>query len=597
MQSPHTLDPGTVIGGYVVERLLGHGGMGNVYLATDLAIGRPVALKVLPDDVAGDPIRRRRLREEGRLLQTLRHPNLCQVYEVGEANGFSFIAMEYVQGHTLHDVAAAGRVPVRRVIALARALAGALEVARCARIVHRDLKGSNVMVQPSGEIKILDFGLARFADAPAATLRPVPRQTEPGLVLGTAEFMSPEQALGRGVDHRSDLFSLGVLLYELLAGKLPFAGQTKMQLFWAIVNGSPSPLRRMNPAVPEGLERIVLKLLEKDVRQRYQTAARLVDDLDTLAVDPDDRAGARGQARLFWTRRLAGSMLGIVTAWAMMPVAYAVSTLADHALEQNPFLQASVWAGTARMHDLAAIINPATNPHAAWVSNDGRIVFSSRRKNGRGGLFVASPGGRLQLVAAQADEAAVGPLGRNVYFTRGGSAPGLLKVAMSGDRLTQLATGRVSRPVLSSDGNTIYFARLGGLGYSLWSMPTMGDTPVQLSTFTSVSAPLLSPDLTRMAIQEPAGVRVCDMPACGNAVMLPILALVGWTPDSQALTHTGAPASANIWVTHIGTGAMHQVTRFTDQMVTSISWSPNGQRIAVTRQRTLADLVLFTAMR
>jgi predicted Ser/Thr protein kinase len=595
---PQTLDPGTVIGGYVVERLLGHGGMGNVYLATDLALGRPVALKVLPEDAAADPERRRRLRDEGRLLQTLRHPNLCQVYEVGEADGFSFIAMEFVQGHTLQDVAAGGRVPVRRVVAIARALAGALEAARSARIVHRDLKGSNVMVQADGELKILDFGLARFADSPAATLRPVPRQTEPGLVLGTAEFMSPEQALGRSLDHRSDLFSLGVLLYDLLAGRLPFAGRTKMQLFWAIVNGAPASLRRLNPAVTDSLERIVLKLLEKDVRHRYQTAGQLLADLDRLGSEPDDLAAARREALGCWTGRLAGSALGILTAWAMMPVAFAVSSLADHAIDQNPFLPASVWAGTASLHDLAAVINPATNPLAAWISNDGRVVFSTRRRNGRGDLFVASPGGRLDHIAAQADEAAVGPLGRHVYFTRMGASPGLFKVPMSGEPVMQLAAGRVARPVVSADGATVYFARLGGSGYSMWSIPARGGaSPVQLSTFTSGTAPLLSPQLTRLAIQEPGGVRVCDMPACTNAVILPIVSLVGWTPDGRALTHTGAPASSNIWITSIHDGSIRQVTRFTDQMVTSISWSPNGQRIAVTRQRTLADLVLFTAMR
>ncbi len=597
MQSPQaTLDPGTVIGGYVIERLLGHGGMGDVYLAADLALGRPVALKVLPDDFARDPERRRRLREEGRLLQAVRHPNLCQVYEVGEASGRTFIAMEYVQGHTLQDVTAAGRVPVRRVIAIARALASALEAARSARVVHRDLKGSNVMVQPDGGIKVLDFGLARFADSPLAGLRAVPRQTDPAFVFGTAEFMSPEQALGRALDHRSDLFSLGVVLYELLAGKLPFAGRTKMQLFWAIINGAPVPLRGLNPAVPEELERLILKLLEKDARHRYQTAAQLLTDLDRVEAN-STRPAARETAGLFWVRRLAGSMLGIVTAWAMMPVAFAVSSLADQAIEQNPFLPASIWTGDSSMHDLASVISPAINPQAAWIGNDGRVVFNTRRRQGRGGLFVTTRAGEAHLIAPQADEVAVGPLGRNVYFTRTGSASGLFKVAMSGGAVTQLAHGRIARPAVTPDGGTVFFARLGPSGYSVWSVPTAGGSPVQISTFTSPEAPVLAPHIGRMAIQERLGVRVCDMPACTNAALLPIVSLVGWTPDGRALAHTGAPASANIWITRLADGAMQQITRFTDQMVTSISWSPNGQRIAVTRQRTLADLVLFSAIR
>src|SRR5687767_7418798 len=154
----------------------------------------------------------------------------------------------------------------------------------------------------------------------------------------------------------------------------------------------------------------------------------------------------------------------------MMPVAFAVSSLADHAIEQNPFLPASVWAGTASLHDLASVISPATNPQAAWISNDGRVVFSSRRRNGRGGLFIASPGGRLEHFAPQADEAAVGPLGRHIYFTRMGAAPGLFKVPISGAPVTQLAASRIARPVVSADGATVYFARLGGYGYSLWSI-------------------------------------------------------------------------------------------------------------------------------
>lgn len=598
MQSPQTtLDPGTVIGGYVIERLLGYGGMGDVYLAADLALGRPVALKVLPEDFARDPQRRRRLCEEGRLLQGVRHPNLCQVYEVGEANGRSFIAMEYVQGHTLQDVAAAGRVPVRRVITIARALAGALEAARCARVVHRDLKGSNVMVQPDGGIKVLDFGLARFADPPVSGLQAVPRQTDSAFVFGTAEFMSPEQALGRALDHRSDLFSLGVLLYELLAGKLPFAGRTRMHLFWAIINGAPVPLRGLNPAVPEELEQLVLKLLEKDARHRYQTAGQLLTDLDRVEALSTPRRATRETAGLFWARRLAGSMLGILTAWAMMPVAFAVSSFADQAIEQNPFLPASVWAGTASMHDLSSVVSPAINPQAAWIGNDGRVVFNTRRRHGRGGLYVTTAGGDARLIAPQADEVAVGPLGRSIYFTRSGSASGLFRVALSGGAVTQLASGRIARPAVTTDGSTVFFARLGPYGYTVWSVPSAGGSPVQMSTFTSAEAPVLAPQVGRMAIQERLGVRVCDMPACSNAVLLPIVSLVGWTPDGRALAHTGAPASANIWITHLSDGAMQQITRFTDQMVTSISWSPDGRRIAVTRQRTLADLVSFSAIR
>jgi predicted Ser/Thr protein kinase len=596
-----TLDPGTAIGGYVVEQLLGRGGMGDVYLARDLALNRRVALKVLPRDVSADTKRRERLHLEGRILQALRHPNICSVYGTGEQNGYAFIAMEYVPGRTLHDLSHGVRLPVDRVMSIAIELASALEEARRMGIVHRDLKGTNVMLTPEGEVKILDFGLAKLAAAAEQRLMNTVRASEPGLVLGTPEYMSPEQALGREVDHRSDLFSLGVVLYELLTGQLPFKATTRMELFWSIVNRQAPDVRRLNASVPVAMADVVARLLEKDALQRYQTGSHVATALRAVFPTRALRRVARQKAQLQWFRRLAGSTLGIVTSWAMMPVAFTLSSFAEIAIETNPLLTASVWAGTDQIHDLKSVVDPAINPASAWISNDGRVVYSTRRRHGRGGLWLAVPGQPSRLLARDAEEAAVGPHGRHVYFTRIGDEPGLFKASLESLPVREpvrLAAGAIERPVVAADGSVVMFARRSDGGFSLWSVPADGHREaVRLSSNTWETAPIPSPNLKRLAIAYPKGVLVCDAPACANQSWVPVSSLIGWTPDGEGLTHTGAPGSSNIWVARIRDGSVRQVTRFGDQSVTSISWSPNGRRVAVTRQHILTDLAWFTVLR
>ena len=600
MSTRDTLDPGTAVGGYVVEQLLGHGGMADVYLARDLALGRQVALKVLPREVSTDTKRRDRLHLEGRILQALRHPNICAVYGTGEDNGHAFIAMEHVHGRTLHDLSHGQPLPVARVTSIAIELASALEEARRMGVVHRDLKGTNVMLTPEGQVKVLDFGLAKLAAAADQRLMNTVRASEPGLVLGTPEYMSPEQALGREVDHRSDLFSLGVVLFELLTGQLPFKARTRMELFWSIVNRQAPPVQSLNTGVPAAMGDVVARLLEKDARQRYQTARDVVTALRAVYPTRAVRKVARQKVQLQWFRRLAGSTLGILMSWAMMPVAFAVSDLAEHAIETNPLLTASVWAGTDRIHDLKSVVDPAINPASAWISNDGRVVYSTRRRHGRGGLWLAVPGKPSHLLAPNAEEAAVGPLGRYVYFTRYGDDPGLFRTRLEpvrGQEPVRLAAGVIERPVVAPDSSAVMFARRSESGFTMWSVRTDGGEPVQLSSHAWESAPIVSPNLKRMAIAFPKGVLVCDAPACAEQSWVSVSSLVGWTPDGLGLTHTGEPGSSNIWVTRIRDGAVRQITRFADQAVTSISWSPNGRRLTVTRQHILTDLAWFSVLR
>jgi serine/threonine protein kinase/Tfp pilus assembly protein PilF len=282
-QAPASLT-GKLILHYRVGQRLGGGGMGEVYLAEDTRLGRQVALKFLAPSAQRDDESRARLVREARAASLLRSPNIAVTYDLLEHGDSLFIAMEYVEGEVLSERVARGPLPVREAVGIAQQVADALDEAHGQNIIHRDIKSANLILTRRGLVKVLDFGLAKFEDRLDGTLRDVTAMqiTSPGLVMGTVAYMAPEQLLGGDIDHRVDLFALGVVLYEMLAGRLPFTGDTLAEVSDRILRHEPDALARFNYAVPQDLDTVVRKAMQKDPEFRYQSARELYIDLHNL---------------------------------------------------------------------------------------------------------------------------------------------------------------------------------------------------------------------------------------------------------------------------------------------------------------------------
>ncbi len=282
---PDPLGPGSSIAHYRIVSRLGQGGMGQVFLAADTRLERNVALKVLPPDLAADRDRMNRFLREARIASTLTHPNIPARHEIGEAGGVQYLAMEYVEGEPLSIKIASGAVNAPDAIAIAAQVADALDAAHSRSIIHRDIKPANIMITPRGNVKLLDFGLAKLDSATPERDAETQLLTTAGALLGTVFYMSPEQALGRPLDGRTDLFSLGVVLYEMITGRLPFRGANSQETIAMILQNQPEAIARFNYETPEALERVVRKCLEKDRERRYASARDLLVDLRAVERD------------------------------------------------------------------------------------------------------------------------------------------------------------------------------------------------------------------------------------------------------------------------------------------------------------------------
>jgi len=300
--------PPKEIGHYRVLRPLGAGGMGEVFLAEDRQLGRQVAFKLLPTEWAEDPKRRHRFLTEARAASALNHPNVCVIHEVGETeSGRPYLTMEFLDGLTLDQKRRQQGFSISETVDVGMQIADALEAAFSRGVVHRDLKPANISINERGLVKVLDFGLAKIigSETMADTAASTQEETKSGQILGTPNYMSPEQALGKPVDHRCDLFSLGVVLYELLTGRQPFAGRSFSETIQRIINSQPEAIARFNYDVPSELERIVRKLLEKEAVRRYQSPSDLLVDLRNLRRDLSGAPGAVTGVETFSDRSMS----------------------------------------------------------------------------------------------------------------------------------------------------------------------------------------------------------------------------------------------------------------------------------------------------
>src|SRR5262245_40150392 len=288
---------GKTIGHYQIISLIGKGGMGEVYRARDTKLDRAVALKILPEAMSVDGERMRRFSREAKAASALNHPNVAHIYEIGEAEGVNFIAMEYVEGQTLAAKINGQPLEINEIIEIGSQIADALDEAHRKGITHRDLKPANVMLNERGQVKVLDFGLAKVAQPAEQNVGGISTmaKTASGVVMGTVPYMSPEQAMGHEVDHRSDSLSLGVALYEMITGRRPFEGATPSETIAAILRDEPPPLTAYLPDAPGELARIVSKTLRKDREERHQSAKELLAELKMLSSG--SQAGERAAKR------------------------------------------------------------------------------------------------------------------------------------------------------------------------------------------------------------------------------------------------------------------------------------------------------------
>ncbi|HEY7330058.1 MAG TPA: protein kinase [Gemmataceae bacterium] len=632
---------GQKISHFRVLAKVGQGAMGVVYKAEDLRLNRTVALKFLTEELSTDPKAQERFQREARAASALNHRNICTIYEVDEHDGFSVIAMEYMAGKSLDQLIGGNRITVDELVSYALQATDALAAAHTVGVIHRDLKPSNIMVGADGQLKVLDFGLAKIEHREPRASRTDTLTTNPGVVMGTVRYMSPEQALGRDVDQRSDIFSLGVVLYELAAGHPPFLGDTPSAIIDAILHSTPTPLRRLNPELSPQIARIIERALEKNPDLRYQTAVKMRADLDGTTRLPK-RAGipdASRKSRLKWLAALTAFVLIASGLWwrlgrsipdshgapriipltsdpgfqelpAFSPDGKRVAYTWDGENGDNPDIYVKAVEGG---RPLRLTTDPAYDGDASW-SPDGKFLAVVDQETSDKPLGIAllsiETGEKRRLTSppnrGTRDELPkFSPDGRKLAFLR-------LRNLVSADLyVLSITAGSLGQPRRltfdgqadiwgldwTSDGRNIVFSSWGpgssSSSSSLWSIPATGGTPQRVAlTAENVSSLSVSRAGNRLVYTHGTGVaNIWRIPGPNSPERTaPPTKLTtskqsdrepAFSPDGKSIAfasiRTGNP---EIWICDSDGHNPLPVTSLNGPMVGSPRWSPDGRAIA-----------------
>lgn len=588
------LETGQLIGHYRILSFMGAGGMGEVYLAEDPNLDRRVAIKVLPSGYTPDGKQLYRFQQEARAASALNHPNIITIYEIGQFNGQHFIVSEFIEGETLRQYLSHERIPVSRILDISIQVASALAVAHEAGIIHRDIKPENIMLRSDGYVKVLDFGLAKsieqqeHGENTRAVEGPV---TTPGLLMGTVKYMSPEQARGLNVDSRSDVFSLAVVIYEMVAGRTPFEGETNSDLIAALLKDEPPPLQYYSPDVPTEFQRITAKALRKDKQERYETPRSMLIDLQRLKQELElDSRHLRQQNRtgIAAATTASGAQPAVQTLGNLTAPTGNIGTIPTLLASKHTTSQVKRGKTKAAAISLALLIIVAGIIYAVgWRNSNSRAPFQemSIRK------IIGTENSRLGAISPDGKYLA------HVVDVRGQS--GLWIRELSTDSDTEIippAEGVFIGLTFSLDGDYVYYVRGededSGMLYR--AVATGGEPQTVMSGLSS--AVTFSPDGQEFAFIRHSGeataIILANLDGSGeNQLALRKLPeffnpiAPAWSPDGKVIAcpagRTGKDGYDSVVEAQVESGLVNTISRGELENIEQVAWLSDGTGLIV----------------